>query len=80
MSIVCTVSALIIDHPRFRSRLDARVKHEPDNYVKMIEAYTASTYGRTDFKPTEWGGKQDGVYYLSEVDELGKRSYKVHAA
>ena len=56
------------------------MKPEPESYVKMIEAYTASTYGRTDFKPTEWGGKQDGVYYLSEGDELGKRSYRVHAA
>jgi 3-hydroxy-3-methylglutaryl CoA synthase len=37
-------------------RLDARVKPEPESYVKMIEAYTASTYGRTDFKPTECGG------------------------
>ena len=56
------------------------MKPEPESYVKMIEAYTASTYGWTDFKPTEWGGKQDGVYYLSEGDELGKRSYGVHAA
>jgi hydroxymethylglutaryl-CoA synthase len=60
--------------------LDARVKHEPKSYLDMITAYTASTYGRYDFKPSDWGGKQPGAWYLTAVDELGKRFYEEYAA
>jgi len=56
-------------------RLDKRVKHEPEAYIEMIEAYSTSSYGRFGFKPKDWGGKVSGVHYLTEVDEWGKRFY-----
>ena len=56
-------------------RLDKRVKHDPESYLEMIEAYSTSSYGRFGFKPKDWGGKQEGVHYLTAVDEWGKRSY-----
>ena len=57
-------------------RLDKRVVHEPDSYLEMIDAYSTGTYGRFGFKPKDWGGKQAGVYYLTEVDEWGVRTYE----
>jgi 3-hydroxy-3-methylglutaryl-CoA-synthase len=60
------------------ARLDARIHHDPVEYVEMVDSYTAATYGRHDFKPKDWGGRQAGVYYLDEVDALGKRMYKQH--
>jgi len=58
------------------ARLDKRVKHEPSTYIEMIHAYSTSSYGRFGFKPKDWGGKESGVHYLTEVDEWGKRSYE----
>jgi len=56
--------------------LDARMKHEPKEFVEMVEAYSKSTYGRTNFKPASWGGRQAGVWYLQCVDEWGVRDYQ----
>jgi phthiocerol/phenolphthiocerol synthesis type-I polyketide synthase C len=55
--------------------LQNRVPHSPAEYLAMIDAYSVATYGRFDFKPKDWGGKQTGVFYLKSVDEWGIRTY-----
>jgi len=59
------------------SRLDARVQHKPPTYFGMIGSYSA-TYGRFGFQPKESAGRLPGVWYLTNVDEWGIRSYKRH--
>ena len=56
-------------------RLASRRRYEPEAFVKLAQSYSEA-YGRFDFTPQPRGDELSGVYYLSQVDEWGRRFYR----
>ena len=59
------------DAPR---RLNDRVLLSPEDFIELTQRYS-SGYARFPFKPQCREHQQSDVYYLSRVDEWGKRFY-----
>ncbi|WP_256679948.1 type I polyketide synthase [Pseudomonas sp. Q1] len=54
--------------------LQSRRCYDPAAFVQLTQEYS-NAYGRFDYVPVERNDKVPGVFYLSEVDEWGRRTY-----